>query len=306
MSIVEIVGGGSLMDLSAMLTRDDFNVDKKPEPILSSGFEGCPDVLKVFSGKNPKNIYENDFTSFLVSASVYDVQFVLFKDCEEVAILNNDELGEFYAKGYWKQADGFTFTQSNYTGFKIDWNIVFNSFGYGYYTIETQFTFGETSAFDFCSCKFLLQEYSKEKADKTIKIRTIQNGTILDSFDYLGMDWEQSWRLDGFFGYPQDKLESDNYLNSNRDLLQIQDKLFKEYTLQTDFIADCYKYIFDDILLSNTIFIDDFNIKNAFNLKNVDVIPTESNSEYFIESTETYKEITFESRSRKKVKRNVK
>ena len=64
--------------------------------------------------------------------------------------------------------------------------------------------------------------------------------------------------------------------------------------------------IFNDILLSNEIYIDDYNIKNAYVLKNVDVIPTQSDSNYFIESTETFKEITFESRSRKTVKRNVK
>lgn len=152
----------------------------------------------------------------------------------------------------------------------------------------------------------MLLTYSDSLADKSIRIRTLQNGDILDSFDYTGMNLEQCWRMPGFFGYPQDKLESDSYLDSNRDITQIQDKLYKEYTLQTDFIAECQKYIFNDILLSNEIYIDDYNIKNAYVLKNTDVIPTQSDSNYFIESTETFKEITFESRSRQKVKRNVK
>ncbi len=58
--------------------------------------------------------------------------------------------------------------------------------------------------------------------------------------------------------------------------------------------------------MSNEIFIDDYNLKNAYLLKNIDVIPTQSDSNYFIESTKTFKEITFEDRDRRKIKRNVK
>ena len=212
----------------------------------------------------------------------------------------------FYPKGYWSQANGFPPEQEKYTGYKLNWYDVFLFFGYGYYSMQVEFLLGETIAFKRCSCQFLLSEYSDERADKTVRIRTIQNGHILDSFDYTGMNWEQSWRLSGFFGYPQDKLEVDNYLDKNRNITQIQDKLFKEYTLQTDFLADCFKYIFNDILLSNEIFIDDYNLKNAYVFRNTDVIPTQSESNYFIESTDTYKTITFESRERLKIKRNVK
>jgi hypothetical protein len=305
MSIVELIGGSNPMELSAMLIREDFDVLNQPIEELDSSFEGCPDVLKVFANDSG-NYLQNDKSSFLVFSILTDIEFVLQKDCEDIQTITDSSLGDFYPKDYWSQSNGFSKAQSRYSGLVLDWSLVLSTYGIGTYRIIVNFKTGSTIERTRCGCTFLLQEYTREKADKTIRIRTIQNGYIMDSFNYLGMKWEQSWRMEGFFGYPQDKLETDNYLDVNRNLSQIQDTLYKEYTLQTDFIANCFKSIFDDILLSNEIYVDDYNIKNAYNLKNVDVIPSESTSEYFVESTETFKEITFEDRERRKVKRNVK
>jgi len=304
-AIIEIITGGVFMDLSVMAHREDFDVISSAIPEDVFGGEGCPDVIKVFADDS-KNYLQNDSSSFLINAGIYNVSFKLMKDCELIEDLDDDTFGEYFVKGYWKTVNGFSTQQSLYTGYVVNWTKVWDVHGVGNYSIEYDITLGETKFLTLCSCSYLLQTYSDSMADKTIRIRTLQNGHILDSFDYTGMNWIQSWRMDGFFGYPQDKLESDSYLNVNRDINQIQDKLWKEYTLQTDFIAECQKEIFNDILLSNEIYIDDYNIKNAYVLKNIDVIPTQSDSNYFIESKSTFKEITFESRQRKKVKRNVK
>jgi hypothetical protein len=305
MAIIEILSGGTLMDLSVLAHREDFDVISSSIPEDIFGGEGCPDVIKVFAD-DTDNYLHNDFSTFMLDAGIFDVSFNLLKDCRKIEDLNDDSFGEYYPKGFWDVASGFTTQQSLYTGYKLDWQSVWNAHGVGNYSVEYNVSLGGSAFITLCSCSYLLLTYSDSLADKTIRIRTIQNGHILDSFDYTGMNLEQCWRMDGFFGYPQDKLESDSYLDSNRDVTQIQDKLWKEYTLQTDFIAECQKTIFNDILLSNEIFIDDYNLKNAYNLWNIDVIPTQSDSNYFVESTETFKEITFESRTRKKVKRNVK
>lgn len=305
MSIIEVLSGGISMSQSVLAHRENFDVDSDELPVYSSGFEGCPDVLKVFAD-DTGNYLQNDFSSFLSKSVLLDVTWSLDKDCEKIADLNDDTLGTYYAKGYWSIANGFTSQQANYSGFVLDWSKVLSVHGIGNYRVTITFSLGDTTILELCSCNFLLQVYSDVKADKTIRIRTLQNGHILDTFDYTGMNWEQSWRMSGFFGYPQDKLEVDNYLDKNRNITQIQDQLFKEYTLQTDFIAECFKGIFNDILLSNEIFIDDYNLKNAYLLQNIDVIPTQSDSNYFIESTKTFKEITFEDRDRRKIKRNVK
>jgi len=304
MAIIEIISAGTLMPLSAMATREDFPVTNEETPVVSAGFEGCPDILKVFADDTGIQ-YQNDFSSFLVYSLVLDVEMYLQKDCEDVEILG-ENIGKIYPKGYWSQANGFTFTQSNYAGFVLDWSLVLQQYGVGSYSIRFSYSVGAEEILSLCSCNFLLQQFSPQQADKTMRIRTLQNGHILDSFDYTGMNWLQSWRMDGFFGYPQDKLEVDNYLDKNRNITQIQDTLYKEYTLQTDFIADCFKHIFNDILLSNQIWIDDYNLKNAYQLINIDVLPQNSDSSYYIESTETFKEIIFEDRDRLKVKRNVK
>lgn len=305
MSIIEQITGGTLMTLSAMAHRENFDVitSKINENLFTS--DKCPDIVKVFADDS-KNYLQNDFSMFLFDAGVYNISFKLLKDCEPIADLVNDDYGTYFQKGFWKTSDGFSVQQSLYSGYRISWTKILDLLGVGSYSIETIYSLGESNVATLCSCSFLLQTYSDQLADKTIRFRTIQNGHILDSFDYTGMNLEQSWRMDGFFGYPQEKIEVDNYLNKNRNLTQIQDQIFNEYTLQTDFINDCQKNIFSDILLSNEIYVDDYNLKNAYVLKNISVIPTQSDSNYFVESTETFKEITFEDRKRKKVKRNVK
>lgn len=293
------------MELSAMACREDFN---KGSSEVESPFEllsGCQDIIKVFADDSGDRRY-NDFTSWLAIDFIWNVEFKLLKDCEEIAILDNDDFGTYYPTGTWAEIDGFSFFQSKYKGYKLEWDRVLATHGVGHYQIQVTYGVGEAIFQTICSCQFQLEVYDRNRADKTIRIRTIQNGTILNSNNYLGMEWEQCWRLQGFFGYPQDKLQLDNYLDKERNLTQIQDKLYKEYTLQTDFLAECHKDIFDDILLSNNIFIDDYNIKNAYELYNIDVLPADSQSNYFIESTDTYKEIVFESRDRQSVKRNVK
>ena len=307
MSIIQLISGSSFMPLSVMAQREDFN---KGSSEVESGEEllsECPDIIKIFADDTGVR-RQNDFTSLLFTELILGIEFYLLKDSEEIAELNDDTYGTFYPTGTWSQGAGFSFAQSKYKGYKIEWSNVLALHGVGHYQIKVKFTFGESTVAEICGCNFLLQVYSHTKADKTFRIRTIQNGSILDGKDYLGMNWEQCWRLAGFFGYPQDKLEADNYLDSNRQLNQIQDTLYKEYTLQTDFLPKCYKSIFDNVLLSNQIFMDDYNLKNAYypQLYDISVLPIDSSSNYFIESTDVYKEITFESRSRKTVKRNVK
>lgn len=306
MAIIEVLSGGSLMDLSALAHREDFDVISTEIPVDLFTSDKCPDVVKVFADDSSV-LYRNDFSSFLIDAGLYTIDFRLEKNCEPIADLNDNTFGVYYPKGTWDTASGFTTQQSLYTGYKLDWDKVRSLHGVGHYSIKMVVSFsGGSPIVTLCSCTFLLQTFDKNLADKTIRIRTSQNGHILDSFDYTGMMFPQCWRMNGFFGYPQDKLEVDNYLDKNRNITQIQDKLFKEYTLQTDFINDCQKHIFNDILLSNEISIDDYNLKNAFYLDDISVVPTQSESNYFIESTETFKEITFEDRNRKTVKRNVK
>ena len=96
------------MDESAMLTRKDFDVISSDVPEIIFPPETCPDVIKVFAQKgklsNP-DFYKNDFTSILINSGIFNVRIKLIANCEEVAVLNNDDLGTFYPKGYWSQAN---------------------------------------------------------------------------------------------------------------------------------------------------------------------------------------------------------
>ena len=100
MSIIEVLSGGIPMSQSVLAHRENFNVDADELPVYSSGFEGCPDVLKVFAD-DTGNYLQNDFSSFLSKSVLLDVTWSLDKDCEKIADLNDDTLGTYYAKGYW-------------------------------------------------------------------------------------------------------------------------------------------------------------------------------------------------------------
>ena len=95
-------------------------------------------------------------------------------------------------------------------------------------------------------------------------------------------------------------------MDKNRRTTQIQDSLIHEFTLEPYFWPDCLRDQIDSILLANEILISDYNSDNTDNLKNISVIPTTIETEYFGKSSKAADEIKFEERRKNRVKRNVK
>jgi len=315
MSIIQRIPGTTFMVLNGMATQLKTNTLSTSSPvdvaIPTTLIKECVGALPVFAtygvGRNPE---ENDFTSFLdIQLPGTTVSYILLgENCEEIATLNDNTYGTYYAQGFLTEANNFTYIQSLYTGYKLSWNKVLNAFGPGAYKIKKKVEGKETDyLLEECSCLFELCEYSAERANETVRIETTQNGnTISPGLEFLGVNWKEQIRIPGFFGSKQRRLEQDNYVDRNRNTTQIQDTLIHEFTLEPYFWPHCLRNQIDSILLANEILISDYNLLNTDDLKNISVIPTSIDTEYFGKSKKAADEIKFEERQKNRVKRNVK
>ena len=311
MSIIQRVPGSKFMVLNGMtsqLKTSTFTsgVDAGvaiPTTLISE----CVGALAVFGDLTTTALQNNDFTSILSWNQSTSVElFLLDENCNVIAPLNDSTYGTYYPLGFLSTNDGFTVFQSQYTGYKLEWRKVLQLHGSGTYKIKKVTTIGFKNI-EECSCLYDLCQYSDARANETVRIETTQNGYIIgQGLDFTGVDWSEQIRIPGFFGNKQRRLEQDNYLNKNRRTTQIQDSLIHEFTLEPYFWPHCLRDEIDSILLANEILISDYNSDNTDDLKNISVIPTSIDTEYFGKSRKAADEIKFEERVKNRVKRNFK
>jgi hypothetical protein len=312
MSIIQRVPGTRLMVLNGMSTQlITKTLDNEVLTIPTTLISECVGALPVFGDLNSDSLQNNDFTSFLAyQRPGTSVSFKLLdENCNFLANLFDSTYGTYYPINYF--GSGYTFFQNDYLGYKLDWKKVLQSFSSGGYKIQkrtlSNFFPAAFEPIEECSCFFDLSQYTDERANETVRIETTQNGYIIgQGLDYTNTNWKEQIRIPGFFGNKQRRLEQDNYLDRNRNTTQIQDSIVHEFTLEPYFWPHCLRDEIDSILLANEILISDYNLANTDDLKNISVIPTSIDTEYFGKSTKAADEMKFEERRKNRVKRNVK
>ena len=307
MAIIQRVPGTKLMTLNGMSSQlITQTIDTEAVTIPTTLVSECVGALPVFGDLTSDDLQNNDFTSFLdYKFPGSNVKFELLdENCDFLAELNNTDYGTPY---FIQVTPTFPIY---YKGYKLEWKKVLNLHGSGTYKIKKTTTSNIIPALFEpiveCSCLYELSQYSDSFADETVRIETIQNGyTISPGLNYTGLNWAEQIRIPGFFGNKQRRLEQDNYLDKNRRTTQIQDSLIHEFTLEPYFWPQCLRDQIDSILLANEILISDYNLLNTDDLKNISVIPTSIDTEYFGKSNKAADEIKFEERQKNRVKRNV-
>lgn len=311
MSIIERVAGSKFMLLSGMssklLTKTLTGGSDTPVTI----FKECIGALTVFGDLDnvSDETIKSDFSSFIeVELDNTIVKFELLDGKGNlISVLNDNTYGKFFPKGF---APGNDFFQQLYLGFRVQWRKVLDLEGPGLYQIKTTinpFLPPFIPIKETLSCLFNLCQYTDERADETARIETTQNGKIIgQGLDFTGLNWRQQIRIPGFFGFKQRRLEQDDYLDKNRRVTQIQDKLIHEYTLEPTLWPECLRDFIDEMILANNILISDYNLDNTDNLKSISVKPLSIDTEYFAKSKKAADEIKFEERTQNRVKRNVK
>jgi len=238
--------GGSLPEIvSVPTTNIDFCEYERPY------------VNTVF-GSTTTDWWKNDLTRFTFKRYITTdtVAIKLYKDNVLVANLNDNTYGTF--------TNGFTSgtaEQQLYVNYLLDWKLVFNAFGWGYYQVKADLNIiGVAST--FTSIDYRLLEYSDVRANKTVRIETTMNGEINGSiFDFTGLELYSSYRIQGDFIETTEKIEIKKYKTSFEKWRQIQDKVIENYELRTKMLPRILtSALTKEISLANDILVTDYKI----------------------------------------------
>ena len=226
----------------------------------------CEYYNYVFGDLTDSSDFKNDTTSFLLRKYISSdvITFKLLKDEVEIATITDNTYGTYYGSGVGIQAD--------YRGLILEWRKVLQLHGAGIYQVQFDTTIiGSTSSQK--SIKFYLLPYSDESADKTVKIKWTQNGSIRSSqFDLTGLNWSQEWRLSGKFWKATPTLEVDNYLNGDYKIEQIQDKVVTEFDFNIDPVpAEIGDALVYDCILGNSVQITTYDLQAYKNYDKLEV-----------------------------------
>lgn len=152
----------------------------------------------------------------------------------------------------------------------------------------------------------MLTPYSEESADETVKIETVHNGCVESGIDYGSAGWIRSIRIPAIFGDKVQRLETDNYVDTNNKKTQIRDQIVNEYTLETKRLpSSVMTPLIEDKLLANQIFITDYNLFNFDDIRQLEVVAIEiTEQNYSSKSRKASFKIAFEDKLQNIIKRN--
>lgn len=253
---------------NGILQAASVTIPEQPEDICYCVSTDCDRYLKVFASLSGGSSRTNDQTSFLyrLLTSTDTATIKLFKNDVEVAILSSNLYGTYYPLNSFTNLP----EQELYTGYLINWQDVLQAFGVGEYVIKAEITqFGAPVTLESEIYKLCI--YSDDIADGTVKLITYQNGNIESNpFDFTGMNWYQQIRFDGILWNKQSEYITDTYFTSNRTITQIQDSIEHTYDLQVEFVSNSFsKFLIENNLLANQIFITDYNLTNTEKYTNI-------------------------------------
>ena len=255
---------------SSLIIREDEDIPRAFETFNIGDYQCCYEEY-AFADLSDTDTFKNDITSFLfkLSTSTDTLELKLFKNCEEVAVLDDNTYGTVYDSAY--------FGDDLRKGFKLDWRLVANGLGFGNYHVEAnREILNQDSSVE--SHTYLLRPFSESLANDTVRVITYSEGIIEGGADYTGafVQWEQRIRLRGKFGNPSPTFETDNYLDTTRKVQQIQDQITTDYELEIEGVpSEIAKPLIYDKLLANQIFITDYNLFNFDKYENFAVYPSE-------------------------------
>lgn len=245
--------------------------------------------------------YKNDRTSVLIDLPDASLSFTIDlvnASTGVVTPLIDATYGSYYALG---SIAG----HPTKGGYLLDWNKVATLLGFGVYYIEQEQTLF-TGTVTEKTYNFRLQPYTEVRANRTVKIESVHNGCIEGGIDYTGMNWLRSIRIPGKFGNLVPRIETDNYVSTNRKIIQIQDQVVNEYTLFTRRVPEAVLIpLVQDKILANEIFITDYNLDSFEDIRQKEVVALEiTDTVYNSGSKKAKYNIRFEEKLQNLIKRN--
>jgi len=229
-------------------------------PVSDKGFKECCYENLVLADLNSSGDYKNDYTGFwhFKQISTETCIFTLI----ELSTLNEFIISDG-TYGVFTDFGGFP-TQSELTGFKVEWKKVLTLLGEGAYQIRKDIDIAGNT-FEILSNTFTLRQFNQDVADKTTRIDIVMNGrlTHYNNANFIGTDWKTSIRTRGFFGRRNPKYEQDNIVYGNLEREQNSMKQVNEYLYEAALLPSCITdELFDFILFGYPMYANDYNLNN--------------------------------------------
>lgn len=277
------------------ITQDFYLVPENPIPATttldipaSATRDCCGDFsLKVLADTTSGDQFKNDVSGFLwwFNSIVSDAVLKLYKFDDSVnnfvflIDLDDNTYGTFYDYGFFINDE-----DEKFIGYQLEWKTVLTTHGPGGYKVVCEPTLGIGGSGTLESPMYCLKQFTPERADKTVKIEYNLNhitGIASDDKkfkDFGELNWYNSLRLSGYFGFPNSKYTKEFIEYNNGQSVEVEDEQEPEYLLklfpQPQFVHDIMRI---DVMQGDTVLITDYNSKNPINYVQKSVI---GNSDY--------------------------
>lgn len=264
----------------------------------------CEDELVLHDSTGTDN-YKNDKTSFVFKRDLdddgYDLK--LFKvGAEFTPITIDSNIATIFGYGDLPEDN-----VANYSGFLIDWYLVYSLHGNGDYYMQGTIT-KQAIVFNYESKLFILRPFSCDIAKDTVKIQGYQNGYIeSEDNDLSGFNWLTSLRVNGKLFRDTPKLIDDSYVNQNWETREIQRKINDYWTLELwPMPTVIAKLIVYNLILNNEFYVSDYNV-NQEKFDRIHLYPTEIDQmKSWANNPCVMIVLKFESKVQDRIKRNFK
>jgi hypothetical protein len=171
----------------------------------------CPYESLVLADTESTDRFKNDVSIFFKQAigQLGTVTFYLVDENENEYEINDGTYGVFWSLG------NFTY-EPLLSAVQIHWRNVLILLGEGCYRIKTSLSRLVGEDLVTYSCCYKLLQYSCDKAEKTVRITSVQNGNFKDlGINFKGINLTGDIRFDATFGREQIEIDSTMYVGVN-------------------------------------------------------------------------------------------
>ena len=252
----DIFTGGVFKITANVVNREDFI-----NPTFNYDTGECCYVEKVFAEVGGED-WKNDKRNFIITLSIPSdtVTWQLFKNGALLANITDNTYGVFSPVGTYTQ-------QPLATTFYADFEKIFALEGSGCYQIRADRVIINVGS-NKDSIEYILRPYTPIGAKNSVKITSVQDGTIegfvnfQGPLKYKGIVFENQLRLpiDSSNIEPLEEVY-ENYRSTSGDVEQVQSGLFESYRIKTLGISsDASDQLFKDMLLGNEIYLTGYDL----------------------------------------------
>lgn len=183
----------------------------------------------------------------------------------QVALLNDSTYGTAYAYGFFTNDQG-----EKFVGYQIEWSKVLDEEGEGTYKVKCIVTlsYGGTGTIE--SYKYCLKTYTPSRADGTVRLEYYLSGVTGDVNDttkikdFGDLNWYNSMRLPGWFGFLQPTHKEEFIKYNSGELKFVESEQEEEYELQIkQRPMNVHRTIKTDFIQADQKFITDYNKNNV-------------------------------------------